>query len=172
MRHSSIPGSSTQNRGILFRPIGLIKYLAFSAGLSHFCLQVANKNILRVSELQERISWFVPPRKVCRHLAHLHKYTKIPERVFWDFCVFVDMGRETFNTLKIYLAGFWSYYQSSPALQKALANAWLTTCRESTCKVLNQANQILLFAMRKYLQSGRVGCVCLAQFFATHIATR
>ena len=41
------PGSSPQNRGVLFHPIGFIKHLAFFGCLSHFCLQVANKNMLR-----------------------------------------------------------------------------------------------------------------------------
>lgn len=35
----------------------------------------------------------------------------------------VDTARKTLNHLKDYLARFWQYYQTSPALQKALANA-------------------------------------------------
>jgi len=37
-----------QNRGVLFRPAGFIKHLAFFGCPSHFCLHVANKNMLRV----------------------------------------------------------------------------------------------------------------------------
>lgn len=47
-----------QNRGVLFCPNGLIKHLAFFGCLSHFCLQVANKNMLRV---------FDSPPSVRRH---------------------------------------------------------------------------------------------------------
>jgi len=43
-----IPGSSPQNREVFFSPTGLIKLLAFFGCLSYFCLQVANKNMLRV----------------------------------------------------------------------------------------------------------------------------
>ena len=43
----SILGSSPQNHGVFFCPDGLRKHLAFFGCLSHFCLQGANKNMLR-----------------------------------------------------------------------------------------------------------------------------
>jgi len=36
----------------------------------------------------------------------------------------VDIVYKTLNRLKTYLSDFWLFYQSSPSLQKALANAW------------------------------------------------